>query len=149
MNARQYLEKIFNLSNQEKQPEYFDNVVLENLVSKVLSKAGNSFALTNLFKKSVNDSISINNEILILFSNSTGLLLWNEKEVGNVCFANNNEVRSEFKQSFSLIDLFDYIYAFTHSSNYRETFKIIIPTENDIFWEVVKMGSNLRKEEIK
>lgn len=56
--------------------------------------------------------------------------------------------------SFSPIDLLDYIYAVLHSPKYRETYKEFLkidfprvpyPTDVDMFWKMVKLGGEIRK----
>jgi predicted helicase len=58
------------------------------------------------------------------------------------------------KTSFSPIDLLDYIYAVIHSPNYRERYKdflktafprIPYPTNKTTFWNLVKLGGELRE----
>ncbi|WP_317134791.1 type ISP restriction/modification enzyme [Psychroserpens ponticola] len=73
---------------------------------------------------------------------------------GNVCFANNTELRADYKTSFAPIDLLDYIYAVLHSPTYRETYKEFLkidfprvpyPKDQNTFWELVKLGGELRQ----
>jgi very-short-patch-repair endonuclease len=86
---------------------------------------------------------------------SLGLAFTNEKETaGNVCFANSEELRPEFIQSFAPIDLLDYIYEVLHSPTYREKYKEFLkidfphvpyPTDTHTFWKLVALGGKLRK----
>jgi predicted helicase len=55
---------------------------------------------------------------------------------------------------FSPLDLLDYIYAVLHSPNYREKYKEFLkidfprvpyPSNQNIFWQLVKLGGSLRK----
>lgn len=76
-----------------------------------------------------------------------------------VCYANSEEVREDFKpdlppQSFSPIDLLNYIYAVLYSPTQSEIFKTswtgdfpLIPyPKNQInFWKLTKLGDELRK----
>ncbi len=73
---------------------------------------------------------------------------------GEVCFAESGEVMPEYRQTFSPIDLLDYIYAVLHSPSYRETYKEFLkidfprvpyPTDAGKFWELVDLGGELRK----
>jgi len=57
-------------------------------------------------------------------------------------------------ENFSPLDLLDYIYATLHSPNYREKYKeflkidfprVPFPKDTKIFWQLVKLGSELRK----
>lgn len=93
-------------------------------------------------------------EILKQISKSLGLTFTNEKEEGNVCLANDKDVRSEFRTTFAPIDLLDYIYAVLHSPTYRETYKEFLkidfprvpyPKNADTFWQLVQLGGELRQ----
>jgi len=70
---------------------------------------------------------------------------------GNVCMANNKEVRPEFRQNFSVIDILDYMYAIFHSSNFnsaeKESFRINFqyPNNAEVFWELTELGSQLKQ----
>ena len=97
---------------------------------------------------------NLNPEILKQISESLGLTFTNEKEEGNICFANDKDVRSEFRTSFAPIDLLDYIYAVLHSPRYRETYKEFLkidfprvpyPKDRATFWQLVELGSELRQ----
>ncbi|MTH14181.1 type ISP restriction/modification enzyme [Flavobacterium sp. LC2016-01] len=147
MTIQQYLIKIDLLQKTENRNAFFDNLDLENFVLKMSSNiAENGFALDSFFQKSVSKSIAINSEIIKQFSNHSGLFFL-EEEIGNVCYAESIELRSEYRQSFRLIDVLDYVYAFAHCSLYKETQKIIFPPDADSFWNLVKIGNNIRKTE--
>lgn len=109
---------------------------------------------------------NLNPEIVKQIEDRLGLTFTNEKEIeGEVCFANSDEVRPEFKQSFAPIDLLDYIYAVLHSPRYREKYKEFLKidfprvpfpcrdainrvyTKEEIadFWNLVALGGALRK----
>jgi predicted helicase len=98
---------------------------------------------------------NLNPEIVKQIADGLGLSFANEKEAeSNVCFANSNEVRTEFKQSFAPIDLLDYIYAVLHSPSYREKYKEFLkidfprvpyPADTETFWKLVKLGGKLRQ----
>jgi predicted helicase len=67
---------------------------------------------------------NLNMEIVNQIAVNLGLTFVPEKEPeGNVCMANNNEVRDDFKTTFAPIDILDYIYAVLHSPTYREKYK--------------------------
>ncbi|MDQ6469238.1 hypothetical protein RB619_01195 [Flavobacterium sp. LHD-80] len=147
MIIQEYLVKLDLLQKEEIDLERFDNA-LEQIIAKTSStKTKNYFTLDSLFQKSASKGIAINSEIIKQFSNHSGLLFLEEEGGGNVCYAESTELRSEYKQSFILIDVLDYIYAFVHSSIYKETQKIILPIDADVFWDLVKIGSNIRKTE--
>jgi predicted helicase len=63
----------------------------------------------------------------------------------------------EGEKMFSPLDLLDYIYAVLHSPNYREKYKeflkidfprIPYPQDQNSFWQLVKLGENLRKNHL-
>ncbi len=96
------------------------------------------------------DLPSLDMEIVEQVVKGLGLAFVPEREEGNVCFAENREVRPEYRQSLAPIDLLDYIYAMLHSPTYRETYKEFLkiefprvpyPTDADKFWELLKQGA--------
>ena len=61
--------------------------------------------------------------------------------------------KQEDHASFAPIDILDYIYAILHSPSYRERYKEFLktdfpkvpyPTDQDLFWKLVKLGGELR-----
>lgn len=83
---------------------------------------------------------NFNNEIIQKFANDLKLKFIEEK--------------SDEKGTFAPVDVLDYIYAVLHSSKYRETYKeflkidfpkIPYPKNQKKFWELVKLGSEIRK----
>lgn len=96
----------------------------------------------------------LNNDLLHKIEVCLGLTFVREPENGNVCFANNNsELRDEFKQVFSSLDLLNYSYAVLHSPTYRKknrtslekNLQVPYPKDTDVFWGLVKLGKQLRK----
>jgi predicted AAA+ superfamily ATPase len=76
-----------------------------------------------------------------------------ENDQTEVCFINSPEVRSEFKVSFTLMDLSDYLNGILSSPRYQEQTKnpmaaemVIVPYPPDIeeFWALVEAGRLLR-----
>lgn len=96
-------------------------------------------------------------EIIKQFADRLGLAFVDDNEPeGNVCFANNEEVRAEFKTAFTAVDLMDYFSGASYSRNYRENQKEIIemdfaaiPIPSDLtqFWKLVELGASLRNNE--
>ncbi|KAF2335067.1 hypothetical protein [Flavobacterium daemonense] len=147
MTIQEYLAKLDLFQKKKNGNAFFKNAELENFVLKISSDSTeNYFMLDSFLKKSVSGRIEINSQIIKQFSNHCGLLFL-EEETGNVCYADSNEVRSEFRQSFRLFDFLDYTYAFANSSFYKETQKIIMPPNVDYFWNLVKIGNQIRKNE--
>ena len=97
---------------------------------------------------------NLNMEIVNEISKCLGLQFVTEKTEGNVCMANNSEVRNDFRTTFAPIDLLDYIYAVLHSPNYREKYKEFLkidfprvpyPKDQKTFFDLVELGSQLRE----
>jgi predicted helicase len=94
-------------------------------------------------------------KIIQQIEKTLGLTFVPEKEAeGNVCMANNGEVRDDFKTTFAPIDLLDYIYAVLHSPEYREKYKeflkidfprVPFPNNSVDFWKLVELGGELRQ----
>ncbi|WP_163398786.1 hypothetical protein [Flavobacterium fluviatile] len=146
MTIQEYSNKMNNLRVEEI-PQLSDDTDIENAVLKVLQHTNIAyFPIETLFKQSTTETVMLNSEIIKLFADRLGLIFSNEKESGNVCFANSSDLRLEFKQNFTATELLDYMYAFAHTSFYKEFQKIAIPSEADSFWKLVEIGSLLRKE---
>lgn len=143
---KQYLEEFNILDNL-----FLDqNTDLESIVSEiVLNKNRFEFKFDILFQNSAKNEMILNSEILFKMEQTLNLIFIKEETETNICFANSDEVRSEYKQSFRVIDLLDYIYVFVRSSYYRKTLLIVISSEVALFWNLVKIGANYRKEENK
>ena len=74
---------------------------------------------------------------------------------GNVCFAQNEEVRDDFRTFFTLTDLLNYIHGILGSAEYpklknelleTKLQKITIPKSEQMFWDLVHAGAELRNE---
>ena len=97
---------------------------------------------------------NLNMEIVNEIAKSLGLQFVTEKTEGNVCMANNSEVRNDFRTTFAPIDILDYIYAVLHSPKYREKYKEFLkidfprvpyPKDQKTFFDLVELGSQLRE----
>lgn len=152
MTVQQYVKKIKAICT----PENFNHTNLDNLVMKISLDNKFHFNLSDLEltnnQKEVNDEIILNPEVINQVAECLGLLFVSEKETeGNVCFLNSNELRPEFRQNFTGIDLLDYCYAVLHLAvnEFSEINSVSIPMTSDcsIFWKLVKHGSELRKED--
>lgn len=154
MTTSQYFRKLLALSDSEK--EYQDSD-LENSIVKIISdNTGSFFSLAALFEKAEGgrEEEVINIEIINQLADVLGLLFINQKEgAGNVCFANSQDLRPEFKQSFTLTDVLDYSAAFLHSKVYhrsdkdKDFVKIPFPQDAAFFWKLGQSGSNWRNKE--
>jgi len=70
---------------------------------------------------------------------------------GNVCMANNKEVRPEFRETFTPTDILDYTYAIIHSSKFSTAKKeyleshFPVPKNAKMFWDLVLLGSKIKQ----
>ena len=86
-------------------------------------------------------------ELAEKISKALGLMYRNQiKSEGNVCFANSDELRPEFKEFFTSADLSNYEYAVSHS---EKKYKEILVHESIlkdrlIFWKLVALGSEMK-----
>ncbi len=104
--------------------------------------------------KQLDRTPNLNMEIVSEIEKSLGLTFVPENPEANVCMANSDEVRSDYRTTFAPIDLLDYIYAVLHSPEYREKYKEFLkidfprvpyPQDADKFWELVELGSKIRE----
>ena len=151
MTTSKYFRKLIALSDSEN--EYEDSHLESSIVKITADMTGSFFNLAALFEKPVGDREAvINSKIIEQIANILGLLFVNQKgREGNVCFANNPDLRPEFRQSFTVLDLLDYSNAVLHSNTHRKgnTDFLNIPISADVvlFWQLVQIGSNLRNRE--
>ncbi|HEU0126359.1 MAG TPA: hypothetical protein VFQ56_08640 [Flavobacterium sp.] len=139
MEIQKYVEQIRGIENSQLD----QNTELENVISKMIFDGKSIyFQVNDLFQ---NQNL---NQALLSKIEQTLDLIFIKEENANVCFANSVEVRPEYKQSFRLLDLLDYMYAFVHSSVYQESLKVGITNEAEFFWKLVKTGSELRNKKL-
>ena len=90
--------------------------------------------------QSIERTPNLNTEIVNQITEKVGLTFTNEKEIT--------------KDTFSPIDILDYIYSVLHSSKYREKYKEFLkidfprvpyPKDKDTFWKLVKLGGEIRQ----
>lgn len=91
-------------------------------------------------------------EIITQMEDRIGLSFFPLKDSeGNVCMANNKEVRPEFRQNFSSIDILDYMYALLYSSDFRSVSKkssdinFQYPKDTKKFWLLAELGSEIKE----
>lgn len=145
MTIQEYLNKIKALQNEKSAIVSANDTDLEFCTQQIKQiNTEPSFSLDVLFQKPTSEIIIVNDDVIKIFADHVGLLFLEEKESGNVCFANSEEVRPEYRQSFKVIDFLDYVYAFMHSTEYKESRKVIVSSEAALFWKLVKMGLDLK-----
>lgn len=108
----------------------YNSGISEELKAKVANKIAHTFGLT--FISDENPSMS------------------------SVCFADkNDELRDDFKQVFTAIDILDYMFAVGQSSKGSYDFnegltqdfsKIPFPENPIAFWQLVQLGSQIRQK---
>ena len=92
--------------------------------------------------------------IVSQISRQIGMIFISQEESGgNVCLANSEEVRPEYRTTFSSVDLLNYFYAVFHSSYCRaygrevfiELSGLPYPKGAEHFWRLAEMGGQLRR----
>jgi hypothetical protein len=151
MTIQQYLNKIKALCKNSNHTDLDNPAVKISLDNNKFYFNLSDLEFTNDQQKADRGEAILNPEIINQITDCLGLLFINEKGTeGNVCFVNSNELRPEFRQSFTSIDLLDYCYAILHSAinEFSEINSVRIPITSDssIFWELVNYGSELRKK---
>lgn len=101
-------------------------------------------------KELISKKQNLNDDIINRFSSHLGMAFVPDTVTpGNVCMAANSDVRSEFRITFSALDVLDYIYAAVFSGSLKssdEGFPLIpYPDNTDLFWKIVSYGSILRE----
>lgn len=95
-------------------------------------------------EKSIEKNANFNEKIIAKFAKGLKMTLVMEK---------SSDIKQAEKQ-FSPVDVLDYIYAVLYSPTYRERYKeflkidfprIPYPTDNQKFWQLVKLGAELRQ----
>lgn len=73
-------------------------------------------------------------------------------EAGSVCFANDEEVRADFKLQFTTFDVMNYVYGI-YQLHWEENQKIELsvlkipyPENADFFWKYANIGKKFRLE---
>jgi predicted helicase len=92
----------------------------------------------------------LNMEVVNYLSEKLKLFHSPFKEIGGeVCFLNSEEVRAEFKVSFSSTDIFNYIAGYLGSDEYENKYKKLLhkscpfvpfPKDEFEFWRFVQIG---------
>ena len=83
--------------------------------------------------------LTVTSELINLFEKATGLTFINENEAnGNVCFANNPELRPDFKTTFTIKDIKNYLLGLKKTQN------ITGPNDAEAFWKIVGFGKGLK-----
>lgn len=155
MKVQQYLDKIKTLSIKNSRTN-FDDVDLGNHVKNVFLENKSLYfnvsvlfpELLDHFQESLIKSIIVDSEIIKQIADHLGLLFINERIDGNVCFADNIELRPEFRQSFTSIDVLDYCVAISYFNvEALKTNSTTIPITSDVsvFWQLVNFGRMFRK----
>jgi hypothetical protein len=73
---------------------------------------------------------------------------------GNVCMAENTDLRPEFMQVFTSIHLLNYLYSVLHTNEYNQIrresllakfLQLPVPKNKESFWNLVQTGEHLRQ----
>ena len=86
-------------------------------------------------------SISVTSKLIVQFEKATGLtFISDDTPEGNVCFADNHELRAEFKSTFRKSDVENY---FLGLSQIRQNNDLAIPQDAETFWDLADLGKEL------
>jgi predicted helicase len=128
---------------------FITNKIIESsYVSNRTSEVTSSFPLylygEDGNQQSINQTLdrvpNLNSDIINEISNKIGSIFTGEKE--------------NTKDTFSPIDILDYVYAILHSPSYREKYKEFLkidfpkvpyPKDKDTFWKLVTLGGEIRQ----
>ncbi|MEN9909649.1 MAG: hypothetical protein RLZZ540_2798 [Bacteroidota bacterium] len=76
-----------------------------------------------------------------------------EFELGSVCFANDEDLRADFKLHFTIYDVVNYVYGVINQLYWKENEKIEIsllkipyPANSSSFWKYSSIGKKFRQE---
>lgn len=114
--------------------------------------AGLLFPITAVRNKEV--ELNFSSAALKAVAENTKLLFDKNPSAGNLCYAFNNEdLRDEYKISFTAVDLLDYLYGALQSKSLHlsEPFKqaskiqIRLPKDNEQFWNIARYGRKLKE----
>ena len=153
MTDYQYFNKIKDLHLFEKSWYQIDFELANSIEEIILKNNSTLFNFQTLFISSdVEQKEILNPEITKSFSLSLGLIFIEKYQEGNICFANNPEIRPEFRQNFTAIDLLDYCCAVSYLLNNVlkiNTDRIPVPNDSGLFWKLADVGQRFRIDEIK
>lgn len=99
-------------------------------------------------KSSAGKEIRINPRVITYFGSTLGLLYLSENEIiGNVCFANSDEIRSDFKTTFTESDILEYVYGCLQSDGIRvtktlDTIQLKFPKNKEEFWQIISSNKH-------
>jgi hypothetical protein len=78
---------------------------------------------------------AITPKLISQFEKATGLaFVSDESSKGNVCFADNPNLRPEFKSTFRKADIKNYVLGLPQKQH------ISLPKDADTFWKIVDLG---------
>ncbi|HIX55158.1 MAG TPA: hypothetical protein H9853_09030 [Candidatus Sphingobacterium stercoripullorum] len=114
--------------------------------------SGLLFPITAVHNKEV--ELNFSTTVLKAISENIKLLFDKNPTAGNLCYAFNNEdLRDEYKISFTAVDLLDYLYGALHNKSlhlfepqeHASNIKIRLPKDNEQFWNIVRYGRKLKE----
>jgi hypothetical protein len=161
MTILQYLDiiKLFCITENIKKSS---DAQLDDLVEEILLNSNKCYlnlfdffsALSANQKTSGKDKKANQDSIKQITDHLDLLFVSDNNTIENVCFANSNEMRPEFRQTFTIIDIMDYCCAILHSATFdtfsgNEVIRIPITSDSKIFWQLVKVGFELRYKMLK
>lgn len=101
---------------------------------------------TSLLILNNQDIFDVNPKITVVFSKIVGLLFIHEnEEKGNVCFANSNEIRNDFKTTLTKSDILYYTLGCLKKemkeANRTDIGRLKLPKTPEEFWKIVQLAN--------
>lgn len=106
-------------------------------------------SLLLLLESSLGNHNELNPSVIDSFERSVGLRLDTEGTAqGNLCMANREEVRPEFRTVFRFQELLEYIFALLPTSEDKSPVNRVLmyPTDAEKFWQLVQLGQDKKKQ---
>jgi hypothetical protein len=159
MRIQKYLQQLLIQQQKESVANYTmelagTEVLLTKNLFQLCKLLSSQIFSTNQNKSASERKVEHNISLVQRIACSLGLTFVLEREEGNVCFADHPDLRSEFKQTFTPIDLLDYVYALVNSTAYNQKYNAITDKElaalkytsnPEILWPLVALGTELRQ----
>ena len=144
-------DNLFLITSYDKQKNQ-NQFYLTPKIEKNIDTESSSKIIFPLFvyKQHHTKTLNINTSLITKISQKLMLVfLQDEPPEGNTCFAQNQEVRDDFKTYFTAIHLLDYIFAVLNdTAHYQDENIHSIPFPNIFdFWIIVKKGERLRNNQ--
>ena len=118
--------------------------ITENLLKISFEKSDNN--TIPLFVLNEENILELNPQIMTVFSKKVGLVFILDNEtIGNTCFANSQEIRNDFKTTFTISDILEFTFACLKAemkgTEQIDTIALKLPKNQEEFWKMIQLGS--------